>query len=96
MTEVLRHDNRIKGWYTLEEVVDKIRHSSRCGDTDEDVLKNLIREVVTHGTLDDRKHRFSFQDDFIKTKRIADVERAWCEKINAIKAEKMTQNSPER
>ena len=89
-------DKRIKVWYTLVEVVDKVRHSSRCGDTDEDVLKILIREVVTHGTPDDRKHRFSFQDDFIETKSIADIERAWCEKMNAIKAEKMTQNSPER
>ena len=44
-----------------------------------------------------QKDRFSFQDDFIETKRIiADIERAWCEKMNAIKAEKMTQNSPER
>ena len=94
MSEVLRHDNRTKVWKTLEEVVDKIRHSSRCGDTDEDVLKNLIREVArtmrrtTESTA-------SFQDDFIETKGIADIERAWCEKMNAIKAEKMTQNSPE-
>ena len=39
------------------------------------VLKILIREVVTYGTPDDRKHRFSFQDDFEDTTRIADIER---------------------
>ena len=60
MTEVLRHDNRNKFWYTQEEVVDKIRHSSRCGDTDEDVFKNLIREVVTHGTPDASRRPLQF------------------------------------
>ena len=79
MTEVLRHDNRKKVWYAQKELVDKIEHSSRSEDTDEDVLKILIRGVVTYGTPDDRKHRFSFQDDFEETTRIADIGRAWCE-----------------
>ena len=96
ITEVLRHANKNKAWKTQEELVDKIKHSSRCGDTDEDVLKILIREVVTYGTPDASKDRFSFQDDFGKTKRIADIERAWCENMNAIKAENVTQNSPAR
>ena len=56
-------------------------------------MKILIREVVTYGTSDDKKHRFSFQDNFGKTKRIADIERASCETMNAIKAENVTQNS---
>ena len=90
VTEVLRHDNRNKVWYTHEEVVDMMKHSRRCGDTDEDVLKILIREVVTHGTLDDRKDRFSFRDDFEETKRIADNDQAWSEKMNAIKAQNKT------
>ena len=95
-TEVLRHDSKNKDWYTQEEVVDKIRHSSRCGDTDEDVLNILIREVVTHGTPDDRKDRFSFQNDFEEPKRIADIEQAWGENMNAFKVEDVTQNSPAR
>ena len=78
-------------------VVDKKRHSSRCGDTDEDDKKILTREVVTHGTPDDRRDRFSFQGDLEETKRmITDIERAWREKTKAIQPEDVTQNSPER
>ena len=95
VTEVLRHDNKNKVWKT-QEVVDMMKHSSRYGDTDEDVLKILIREVVAHGTFDDRKDRFSFRDDFEETMRIADIERAWSEKMNAVKAENVTQNGPAR
>ena len=96
MTEVLRHDSKNKDWKTQKEVVDKIEHSRRCGDTDEDVLKILGKEWVKYGTPDASKDRFSFQDDFGKTKRIADIERAWCEQMNAIKAENVTQKSPAR
>ena len=93
MTEILRHDNRNKVWYTEEEVVDKKRHSSRCGDTDEDVMQILIREGVLNGTRDDRRDRFSFQDDFEETTRTVDIERAWREKTKAIQPEGVTQNS---
>ena len=96
VTEVLRHDDRNKVWYAQEDVVDKIGQSSRCEDTDEDVLKILIREVVTCGTPDDRKHRFSCRDDSQQTKTIADIDRAWGGKMNAIKAQNKTQNSPAR
>ena len=92
-----RADNRNKVWKTREVVVDKKRHSSRCGDTDEDDKKILIREVLTHGTPDDRRDRFSIQYDLEETKRIiADIERAWREKTKAIQPEDVTQNSPVR
>ena len=57
----------------------------------------LIREGVLYGTPDDRRDRFSFQDDLEETKRIiADIERAWREKTKAIQPDDVTQNSPER